>query len=467
MGQEQTVSDTPQGSGGPVPPPPPGGTGQPGVPAPPPGPPGGGSPPQPPGPPGGGSGGAPRGGGRAALLTFAVVFGVVVVGGGAVLAALLLSGGDDERVLLEPIGDPGPNPFTDPVAPEPDGYMSAFAERGAPRPEDEAVAASISDPAQRLEQRDGHLAIDGATPGLYGGTNQVGACDVEQLAAFLAEHPDRAEAWASVQGISAAEIDDYLAGLTPVNLGADTRVVNHGFVDGRATPREAVLQRGTAVLVDEHGVPQANCECGNPLAQASVRADEEYVGAAWDGFRDDAVVVVDPSPTPIDTFEITDITDGTRIDRPAGTGGEADRPTVIEGIEAAPDDDEQPDEGPDDEADEPDADDIDEGPELAGQQDCGTLAGEIGRLGDAELTSDGFNVYLTGAETCEIAFEVVEAFLVDLSEHLLSPEPTFPYEPEILGWQCTSGPFLNPEDPDAFFGCRTHNAEIELGPPVQ
>ncbi|GAP52775.1 serine/threonine protein kinase [Streptomyces azureus] len=48
-------------------------------------------------------------------------------------------------------------------------------------------------------------------------------------------------------------------------LRADTGVTNHGFRAGRAAVLQAVLQAGTAVLVDDRGVPRVRCACGNPL----------------------------------------------------------------------------------------------------------------------------------------------------------------------------------------------------------
>ena len=68
-------------------------------------------------------------------------------------------------------------------------------------------------------------------------------------------------------------------------LTADTRVTNHGFKDGKTTPRQAVLQAGTAVLVDNTGVPRARCGCGNPLLPPkAVTGTTKYVGDAWKGF---------------------------------------------------------------------------------------------------------------------------------------------------------------------------------------
>ena len=66
-------------------------------------------------------------------------------------------------------------------------------------------------------------------------------------------------------GIDPADIATYVGTLTPMQLRADTRVTNHGFVDGHATSLQSVLQAGTAVLVDDHGRPRVKCGCGNPL----------------------------------------------------------------------------------------------------------------------------------------------------------------------------------------------------------
>ena len=53
-----------------------------------------------------------------------------------------------------------------------------------------------------------------------------------------------------------ADIESYVAGLTAVRLRWDTRVTNHGFSDGEATAFQSLLQAGTAVLVDDTGVPR-------------------------------------------------------------------------------------------------------------------------------------------------------------------------------------------------------------------
>ena len=100
--------------------------------------------------------------------------------------------------------------------------------------------------------------------GLYGGTLEQ-ECDPALLAKFLAVNPAEGEAWASVQGIPRHEIKAFLTELEPAVVDEPITVTNHGFTQGRATPRLAVLETGTAVLVDARGMPRVRCLCGNPL----------------------------------------------------------------------------------------------------------------------------------------------------------------------------------------------------------
>lgn len=496
------------------------------------------------------------GSGKVVGITLAVVFGGLIVIGGAVLAAVMLLGGDDfdeQTILLEPVGSEGPNPFGPSAAPPPDEHLNAFAEQGARQPQDAELAASLSNPAEAIQQRNGQAVIDGATPGLYGGTGRAGSCDPDQIAAYLADNPDRARAWADVAGITPDEIPAYLATLTPLNLGADTRVINHGYLDGRATPHHAVLQRGTAVLVDQHGVPRVRCECGNPLLEPAVEVrDVTYTGQQWPNFREQTVIVIERTPQPVRGFEYTGIRpdDPLRGERPTGTRGDNDTiliPTDTTGPDlddgelchAAIGDDgrayqvvlhhtwdtdqvdcaraneiaqmlvneyllhgQNPDLIGDDHAygcesfeqldagqpvlcstDElvftifpPDDDEFTDnglgGPDpggFGGPQASGEFCGElrdIGMLGDADAEA-AFAVFLDedSAESCEIAMMVAEAFILDLSDYVFRSDQ-FPYEPTVQGWDCTSGPFLNPADQTGFFGCRTHNATIELVAPM-
>ncbi|MGZ8762889.1 MAG: DUF6777 domain-containing protein [Acidimicrobiia bacterium] len=169
-------------------------------------------------------------------------------------------------------------------------------------------------------------AYAATTPGLYGGSGSDAVCDPAALVGFLEADPVKAAAWAGVLEIQAAEIGAYVARLTPVVLRADTAFTNHGFAKGKATSTPSVLQAGTAVLVDDRGVPVVKCRSGNPLTAASTD-DATYEGAKWDGFRPDAVTTVTPAPAPVASLVLADPT-GAGVRRPIGTTGAADTPYV-------------------------------------------------------------------------------------------------------------------------------------------
>jgi hypothetical protein len=109
-----------------------------------------------------------------------------------------------------------------------------------------------------------------------------------------------------------------------VLLRTDTRVTNHGFRSGRATPRQSVLQAGTAVLVDRSGVPRVRCACGNPLAPPVAVRSANYQGPRWSGFDPTLIVVVSPSPSPVTGFVLIDASTGATFGRPVATSGGSD-----------------------------------------------------------------------------------------------------------------------------------------------
>ena len=170
--------------------------------------------------------------------------------------------------------------------------------------------------------------VNGSMAGLYGGTMSQASCDREKQITFLQANPDKAAAFASVLGISTNQIPEYLRGLTPVVLRHDTRVTNHGFLDGAATSFQSVLQAGTAVLVDKHGIPQVRCMCGNPLSPpTAIEGDVRYEGQTWPGFAlNQTIVITDSVDVDIDVFVLVDTLTGDWFDRPTGTDGTEDKP---------------------------------------------------------------------------------------------------------------------------------------------
>jgi len=174
---------------------------------------------------------------------------------GAVLVALViavvvaLGGGSDDTktapetdlqtVSFQEPEDPGPDPFTRPADVEGD--------------EEVDLPASGSGSQQP-----------------FGGSGSNRVCDRDKLIRFLRRNPERMREWARVLGLrpTFGAVKRYIAKLHPVTLTRDTQVTNHAFTNGRAVPFQAILQAGTAVLVDKYGKPVVRCYCGNPLGPA-------------------------------------------------------------------------------------------------------------------------------------------------------------------------------------------------------
>ncbi|MER6914439.1 DUF6777 domain-containing protein [Streptomyces sp. NPDC000594] len=274
-------------------------------------------PPPPPPPPQDGSGaaapGPERGGGgpwwrsvpKVAALAAAVVVAVVLI------VVLTRPGGGSARpeLFLQAASSEGPHPFTPSTARE----EGAGTATGAPRTE-----------PQNSDRTQG---ISGSTAGLYGGTMNVAGCDVERQISYLAENPAKNRAFASVVGVQPGAVPDYLRALTPVLLRLDTRVTNHGYENGSATTYQAVLQAGTAVLINDLGVPRVRCACGNPLTDPEVQKGEtRTTGDSWPAYNPARVVFVEPAPAPVKEFVLFDQSDKGWFARPVGHTGETDRP---------------------------------------------------------------------------------------------------------------------------------------------
>ncbi|MEU2362596.1 DUF6777 domain-containing protein [Streptomyces noursei] len=282
--------------------------------------PGTGAPPPPDGPGGGGGGGGDGDGEgehrpwwrstpRIALAAAAVVAAVVV----AVVLTRPGGGNGSAGVLhLESVAATGPAPFTDSTV-NGDGTASPKATPSVP-PSGDHRRASVS----------------GAAPGLYGGSRDRASCDVEKQIRYLQADPAKARAFAGVVGKDAGELPAYLRSMTPVQLLVDTWVTNHGYQDGKATGYQAVLQAGTAVLVDAYGVPRVRCACGNPLTPPTATGGQGLTtqGKPWPGFRDANVVTVRPAAKPVRDFVLKDPGTGQYFTRPEGADGSTDQPSA-------------------------------------------------------------------------------------------------------------------------------------------
>lgn len=275
-------------------------------------------------PPGPGGRGTP--GGRNRNLVIAGIAAVVLL---VAVGAVLVLTGDDKAsadVLLEPVGVEVPDPFTATVAIGEEALDPTAATSTASTTSGGTGPTTTTPRAPSPGAGGG--AVVGSAPGLYGGTQDQTSCDPEKLVNFLESDPDKAAAWAEVQGIEPGGIRAFVAGLTPVLLRRDTRVLNHGYRDGRPTPRPAVLQAGTAVLVDDFGVPRVKCACGNPLDEPpAVTTATTYTGTRWTGF-DPAGVVVVRADVRVDVFVLVDVRTGNPFRRPTATKGGDDTPAA-------------------------------------------------------------------------------------------------------------------------------------------
>lgn len=249
--------------------------------------------------------------------------GIAVVAVIAIIGAIALVGGGDKgggggEVFLEAADNPGANAFTTTVAaPRPSSTVRRSTT--TTRPSTSSSTTSTTRAGQTT-----FASVHGSTPGLYGGTRDNSSCDAAALVSFLQANPAKAQAWASVFGGKPADIPAFVRTLTPVLLDRDTRVTNHGFRNGKATPLQSILQAGTAVLVDQFGVPRVKCNCGNPLKEpVPLNTTPVYQGTPWPEFSPTTVIVVQPE-VKVNVFVLNDVATGDRFTRPVASDGSAD-----------------------------------------------------------------------------------------------------------------------------------------------
>ncbi|WP_180687591.1 DUF6777 domain-containing protein, partial [Streptomyces gossypiisoli] len=214
------------------------------------------------------------------------------------------------EVILQPTNATGPDPYT---------QSTANTTSSLP------AAAPNTPPTKPNAIR----SVAGSEPGLYGGSHNTASCDVEKQIRYLTSDKAKNKAFASVLSIPESAVPGYLRSLTPVQLRSDTRVTNHGYRDGASTSYQAVLQAGTAVLVDGYGEPKVRCACGNPLSRAVAQTGTpQQKGTAWPGYQPEKVVVVNRSATEMKEFVIFDAKDQDWVRRHSGDNGERDKKTA-------------------------------------------------------------------------------------------------------------------------------------------
>jgi len=255
---------------------------------------------------------APTSGGNRGLLIALIVVGALLlalVGGGG--AYLLMrksdSGGAGDAVTIR----------TEPLSSATDPFLP---------PGDAGTDTPVPDPVEPTEA----IQVQGGKVGLYGGSMNQTQCNKEKLITFLEGNPDKGRAWAEVEGIPYSDIRSYVTKLTSVILRSDTMVTNHGFENGRVTEFVSVLQAGTAVLVNDYGLPVVKCYCGNPLTPPPAEPKQPtYTGPTWPKWRPGKVTVIQSNVTVINVITVIDINTNQPFDRPAGSDGGQDTPATM------------------------------------------------------------------------------------------------------------------------------------------
>ncbi|TQF68784.1 hypothetical protein FK531_13385 [Rhodococcus spelaei] len=161
------------------------------------------------------------------------------------------------------------------------------------------------------------VRVPGDRAGLYGGSPERPLCDRQKLVAGLQQDPTKLAAWSRVFSIE--DVPTFVRGLTPVLLRADTRVTSYGYDDGSADRSQAVLEAGTIVLIDDHGVPRVRCTRGSPL-EAPDTAEPNPQAMPWPGFDPTRVMVVRPAESPMTEVSVVNVATGALTPVPVGVG---------------------------------------------------------------------------------------------------------------------------------------------------
>ncbi|MBV9315632.1 MAG: hypothetical protein JO100_18290 [Pseudonocardia sp.] len=212
---------------------------------------------------------------------------------GGALWALFGPGESSPDVRLEAISSPGAHPFMPPVGQDRNGVTPPLGATGT---------------------------FPGNLDGLYAVHSARPSCDARDLIASLRADQSKSTAWATAVGIDVGDIPGFVASLNPVLLRSDVAVTEHGYDAGAATAYPAVLQAGTAVLVNNFGEPTVKCFNGNPLTRPTHYPQASYAGTSWQYFAPTKITYIKPAPSAIDNYTYLDIDQNSKLTRPSRCG---------------------------------------------------------------------------------------------------------------------------------------------------
>lgn len=232
---------------------------------------------------------------------------------------------------------------------------NAFATTQWASPADPAVAQEATGTAPGGDAQ-AVTAVDGSDVGLYAvpwGTS-YSTGEAPSLLVELNAEPARAEAFVQALNsdpdlgwggtLAVADLEAYLKQLSQVALAEDTWVTHHAYAGGSATATQAVLQKGSVVLIDRYGVPRVRAVSGDPLTAPEVGEGVGIVasaGKAWPDFEPSAVVAVSPAASVLNSFTLDAAGATVEVSatscRGAGLGAACDPPSATATIVKAPD----------------------------------------------------------------------------------------------------------------------------------
>lgn len=216
-----------------------------------------------------------------------------------------------DEITLQILSDPGVDPFT----------VSVVTALATPP----AAGSTGGQPSANPSGAPDAKVVSGSDPGLYAGTRDTSSCDASRLSVLLSADAARASAWAQAQHVASSDVDAFIKSLTSAVLRQDTRVAAHGYRHGAATTYRAVLQSGTAVLVDSRGAPRVRCASGDPLsADTAPAAQAVYLGIRWPGFAAVPVETIRPSTDSLSKLILFDLAGRGSFARPIGGEGTTD-----------------------------------------------------------------------------------------------------------------------------------------------
>ncbi len=203
-------------------------------------------------------------------------------------------------VRLVPAAAAGPAPF------------AAAIRVAVPTLSSDAVAAVAAARANwPIDPTVGVALVEGSSAGVYVGDPGQPDCRVSELGTAVTAAGAATGAWAAALGIAPDQVTSYLATLTPVLLGSDSWLAVSDLTAGAAVPTAAVLQAGTAVLIDASGTPRVRCADAAPLTAADALpfADQLTTGVPWAGYDPASVIGIRPA-LPMTQISLISLTSG-------------------------------------------------------------------------------------------------------------------------------------------------------------